>query len=434
MINQPRPLPLQIYRALSHVALPAVELLISRRVKRGKEDPARLGERRGRAAYARPGGMLVWLHAASVGEIATALPLIQRLADGGIFVLVTTVTTTSAKFVAGRLAPGCFHQFVPFDLPGAVNRFLDHWQPHLALFMEQELWPNLLAGCRERSIPAVLVNARMSPRSFKRWGMAPATARHLLGYFAAVLAQSAEDAERLSALGAMRTINAGNIKYDVPALSIATEHLAALKAGFKERPAWTAASTHRGEDEQILTAHMMARQVVGHKLALILAPRHPERGDEVAALCAARGLSLARRSLEEWPDDSTDVFLLDTIGELGLAFAAGALAFVGGSLVPGIGGHNPIEAAKLDRIVLHGPHVHNFTEVFRMMDAAGGGIKVEDASSLGAALAHLLQSKEECAKRAAHGLLAVEALGGAIDHVMAALAPFLVQSNLDAKL
>ena len=427
------PLPIRLYRALSHAALPVVHVMTRQRVKRGKEDPERLGERRGFAAYQRPGGLLVWLHAASVGETATALPLIRRLRERGALVLLTTVTVTSARLAAARLPDGAVHQFIPFDLPGAVNRFLDHWQPDLALFMEQELWPNLLEGCSRRNIPTVLVNARMSPRSFKRWKLARPIARHLLDYFAVVLAQSEQDADRLAQLGAARTVNVGNIKYDVPALESDFEHLSKIMIGFAGRAVWTAASTHDGEEELVLDAHAMARRIE-RRLGLILAPRHPERGDDVETLCRSRGYSVARRSRGEWPGGASDIFLIDTIGELGLAFRGSALSFIGGSLLPNIGGHNPIEAAKLDRMVLHGPHVHNFAEVFSVLDETGGGIEVEDASALGAALARYISSPDECRRAAERARAAVDGLGGAIDRVLRALDPFFIQTSLDARL
>lgn len=427
-----RPFPLRIYRALSHVALPAVELIIARRVKRGKEDPNRLAERRGRSAYARPEGILIWVHAASVGEVATALPIVRRMRERGAAVLVTTVTVTSARLAEARLPEGALHQFVPFDLPGAVDRFLNHWQPNLALFMEQELWPNLLAGCRARSIPAVLVNARMSPRSFKRWTLASGVVRHLLGHFSVVLAQSADDADRLLKLGAARTVHVGNIKYDVPMLPVDADLLSRVTQGFIRRPLWTAASTHPGEEEQVLAAHAMVRQISGSRPGLILAPRHPERGDDVAQLCRERGLSIARWSQGELPSPSTDVFLLDTIGDLGIAYSASNLAFIGGSLLPRIGGHNPIEAAKLGRMVMHGPHVHNFAEVFGALDHSGGGIEISDGSSLGSFIVHLMKAADERETRAQSARMTVEGLGGAIDRVLTALDPFFVQTRLDA--
>lgn len=428
-----RPFALGLYRALSHVAGPALGLVLARRVKRKKEDPLRLGERRGYSQIARPEGTLVWIHAASVGEITRALPLVQRLREREVHVLVTTITVTSAQFATTRLPEGAIHQFVPLDLPSAVHRFLAHWQPNLALFMEQELWPNMLAGCRERSIPTVLVNARMSPRSFKRWQMAPRVVRHLLRHFDIVLAQSAHDGDRLSQLGAARAITVGNIKFDGPLLEADPQHLSALTLGFASRTVWTAASTHSGEDEMVLEAHALARQVVGRNLGLILAPRHPERGDLIAELCAMRGLSVVRRSGGLWPQETTDVFLLDTIGELGLAFEAGALAFLGGSLLAGIGGHNPIEAARLGRLVVHGPHVHNFIDVFKHLDESGGGISVTDASGLGTALCQFLPNTAEREQRARQGRLAVEALGGAINRVLLMIEPFLIQCRQDQR-
>lgn len=431
MMPTRHPLSLGIYRALSHVAGPATDLLLARRVKQQKEDPDRLGERRGHASIERPEGRLIWLHAASVGEITTALPLVRRLQARGDNVLITTVTWTAAKWAAGHLPEGAIHQFVPIDLPSSVERFLTFWQPSLALFMEQEIWPNLLACCHAQGIPTLLVNARMSPRSFKRWTMAKDAARHLLSHFDLVLGQSMADSERLAKLGATRVLNVGNIKLDTPILHADPQQVIDLAHGLSGRAVWTAASTHQGEDELVLDAHAIARQGISQSLALILAPRHPKRVDEVEALCTLRGFSTVRRSSGQWPDANTDIFLIDTIGELGLAFRVGQLAFLGGSFQPKIGGHNPIEPAKLSRLVLHGPYGHNFSEVFRTLDEAGGGIAVADAAALGAALCHYLTQAEERDKRAELGRTAIEGLSGVIDRVFTALEPYLNQSKLD---
>lgn len=424
------PMSLRLYTGLTHIAAPAAALLLRRRVARGKEDPARLAERRGLASIARPSGQLLWVHAASVGETMTMLPVIRRLVERGAYVLLTTVTLTSARLAAMRLPDGAVHQFVPFDLPNAVKRFLDHWQPDMALFAEQELWPNLLQGCHERRIPTILVNARMSPRSHRRWSRMPRTIAHVLSRFDLILAQSKSDGQRLASLGARHVETPGNLKYDAPAPPADPGLLARLARALAGRPTWVAASTQRGEEELVLEAHLLARRA-HPDLVLLLAPRHPERGDEVEALIHGQGLACARRSREEWPGPGTGVFLLDTIGELGLAYRQSGIAFLGGSLVVH-GGQNPIEPAKLDTVVLHGAHVHNHAEVYGIIDSAGGGLLVNDADTLGRTVARLLDAPQLATAAAGKARNAVEALAGGIDRTLAALDPFLVRIALEA--
>ncbi len=289
------------YRGLSALAPPALRLLLKRRLARGKEDAARLGERMGIAGRPRPAGPLVWLHAASVGESLSTLPLIERVLARvpGAHVLVTTGTVTSARLMAERLPPRAFHQFVPLDAATWVARFLDHWRPDLALWIESELWPNLLRETNARGLPAVLVNARMTERSFRGWKRWPGAARGLLGAFRLVLAQNETYAGRFRALGAARVAVAGNLKYAAPPLPADQAKLEALRAAIGGRPVWLAASIHPGEEEAVADAQTRLKHAAG---ALgIVVPRHPEKGAIMAAAIRARGLAATLRSAGAQP-------------------------------------------------------------------------------------------------------------------------------------
>jgi 3-deoxy-D-manno-octulosonic-acid transferase len=417
------PLLLALYGWASRGLGPVVDRVLARRAAARKEDPARLAERWGEGGGARPPGTLVWIHAASVGETVTVLPLVARLVADGRAVLLTTVTVSAARLAAERLPPGAFHRYVPVDLPEAVARFLDHWRPDLGLFVEQELWPNLLAAAKARDVPLALVNARLSPRSRARWGLAAGTARHLLSHFACVLAQSAGDAARLASLGAPNVSAPGNLKFDAPAPGVDAALLARLLDAVGARPVWAAASTQPGEEERVLAAHASLKATHPDAL-LLLAPRHPPRGDAVEAAVTAAGFACARRSRGAWPEAATGVFLLDTIGELGLLYRAAPFAFVGGSLVAH-GGQNPIEPGKLGRAVLHGPHVHNFAEVYAALDASGGGICVRDVEALAETVRRLVADSAQAARLGATARETVESLGGGLERTLAALAPLL---------
>lgn len=428
MIEPKRPLSLKVYSAAIRLAGPAVHLLLARRSARGKEDPARIRERFGETALHRPAGPLTWVHAASVGETTTMLPLVHRLIARGHAVLLTTVTVTSAKLAAERLPAGALHQFLPVDMPEPVERFLDHWSPDLAIFAEQEIWPNLLEATAARAIPLCLANARMSPKSFSNWKKLPAAARRLLSRFSLVLAQSEADGDRIAALGAPRVVGVGNLKFDAPAPQADAAELARWQRALAGRPCFAAASTHVGEDEIVFDAH--ARIAANRPdLLTLIAPRHPERGDAVEALARARGLGVSRRSRGEMPGPGTAVFLIDTIGELGLVYRSAPIAFMGKSLA-GEGGQNPIEAARLGAIVLHGPKVHNFTDVYRALDAAGAAIAVDDAAAIAATVEQLLADPAARATRAAAARTGVESFAGVLDRVMLALEPFLLDIDL----
>jgi len=425
------PLTLRAYHLLTAMAVPAANLLLKYRLKRGKEHPERLPERRGESATPRPEGSLVWLHSASVGELISILPLIERIRSRDITILVTSGTVTSAGLAERRLPPGVIHQFAPLDLPQFVTRFLDHWRPSLALFVESDLWPNLIMASAERNIPLILVNGRVSERSFRRWRIAPHTIGALLGRFDLCLAQSAEDAARYAGLGAPRYVTTGNLKLDVPAPPADAAKLAALQAAVGTRPVIAATSTHPGEEAAVIDVHRRLRHTFPGLLT-VLVPRHPERGRGITEIARVAGLKFAMRSLDEMPDDSTEIYVCDTLGELGMIYRIAPIVFIGGSLVRH-GGQNPIEAAKLGAAILHGPHVWNFAEIYSALDAAGGAELVTDTGKLTVRIGAWLKDGEARNKVAQTGLRAMDTLAGALDRTVAALDPYLMQFSLERR-
>src|SRR5213083_21014 len=286
------PMTLRVYRSLSSAMVPLSPALISRRLSLGKEDPARVGERRGMSADVRPAGPLVWIHGASVGEVLAAAALIERLRALNLRILLTSGTVTSAAVVAKRFPPDVIHQYVPYDSPRYVARFLDHWRPSLALFIESDLWPNLILSSAARRLPMVLINGRMSHRSFPRWRRVSGTISALLGRFELCLAQSETDAERFAALGSRNVITTGNLKLDVPAPPADSAKLERLMSVTRGRPIIVAASTHPGEEDLLLDAH---RALAGYfpSLLSVIVPRHPARGEAIASSVAASGLHVA---------------------------------------------------------------------------------------------------------------------------------------------
>ena len=417
------------YRIATSLLAPLAPALLLWRRRNGKEDPARIAERRGHPGKKRPNRSLIWLHGASVGETVTLLPLVAQLQRRGLSVLVTSGTVTSARLLEARLPAGAIHQYLPLDMPRYMQRFLDYWQPDLGLICESEIWPNLLIEARRREIPLALVNARMSERSFARWYKAPRTSRFLLSCFEACLAQSQGDAERLAQLGAPRVSVAGNLKFDVPAPPADADMLAILDGMTTGRPVWIAASTHPGEDEPVLAAHLAIKPHLPNLLTIVV-PRHPQRGDEIEALAQANAVAASRRSTGGQPERDVEFYIADTVNELGLLYRLSQVAFLGGSLVPGIGGHNPIEPAKLGCALLHGPHVHNNAEIFEAFDRDGGSREVADAQTLAGAVHRWLSdpaSARQAARAAAH--TATE-LGGALGRTMLAIEPLLMRMAL----
>lgn len=414
---------LRLYRAASWALTPAVDLYLARRRRRGKEDAARFAERLGTPSAPRPEGPLVWLHAASVGESLSLLALIERLRARGLNVLMTTGTVTSARLMTERLPAGAVHQYVPIDRLSAVRRFLDHWRPDLGVWAESEFWPNLLSETAARGVPLVLVNGRVSPAALKSWSRVPGLIAALLGCFRLCLAQTEADAERLRALGAGEVGVPGNLKFGAAPLPDDPDARAALEATLGGRPRWLFASSHAGEEALAWRAHQ-ALAAEQPDLLTIIVPRHPDRGAEIAAELSALGARVARRSLGEPPTPETQVYIADTIGELGLLFRLAHVVVMGKSFV-GRGGQNPIEPARLARPVLYGPNMQNFEEVAARLAAAGGGIEVLDEHGLATTLEHLLENAEARAEVAGAAERFAAAEAGVLDRVEAALAPHL---------
>ncbi len=401
------PFGLKLYRAASGAGGPFARALLRRRLAAGKEDVSRLRERLGEASRRRPQGSLFWLHGASVGESLSVLPLVERLTarDSGLFALVTTGTVTSAKLMEERLPARALHQFAPVDHPKFVKRFLDHWRPDAALFVESELWPNLLMGARASTEFMALVNGRVSPRSFANWGARPRTIRYLLSQFDVLIAQDRENAERLSILSERAAPTFGNLKNAAAPLPVNAEALAALTRDIGRRPVLLAASTHQGEEEMVIEAAKLLLADLAD-LLVILAPRHPARGPEVADKAIAAGLTTARRDSGAPIGADTQLYVADTLGELGLFYRVASTAFVGGSLVAK-GGHNPLEPARLGAAILHGPNVFNFAETYAELRSAGGSALVRNDRELAAAARRLFgdettrKTMVEAARRAA---------------------------------
>lgn len=416
---------------------PALPLWLDRRTARGKEFPARLAERRGIAGLPRPTGRLVWLHGASVGETQSVLPLIGALgtARPDLSILVTSGTVTSARLLAARLGgpearpdlsgalpatPSVQHQFVPLDRPAWVDRFLAHWQPDLAVFVESELWPNLLAGVARRGVPAALVNARMSARSAARWVLAPGMARALLGGFRLVLAQSVEDADRLARLGAPSPRVPGNLKWAAAPLPADERELARLRAMLADRPVWAMASTHEGDEQVALGADATIR-AARPELLTIIVPRHPERGAALAGILPGA----TRRAAGQ--DPAGPIWLCDTLGELGLVFRLAPVVAMGKSFNPPGGGQNPLEPARLGAAVLFGPLMQNFASISARLVEAGAALQLADPAALGGSVTCLLNDPPALARMGASAARVAAHEAGVLDRVIDALGPILPQ-------
>lgn len=414
-----------LYRALTALGGPAISGLLAWRRAHGKEDGARFAERLGVASRPRPAGPLLWLHAASVGEAQSSLSLIDRLLASRprLEILVTTGTVTSARLMAERLPAKAVHQYLPVDRLAWVRRFLDHWRPDAALWIESELWPNLVLETARRRIPMALVNARMSDRSLAGWRRMPGLVRPLLAAFRRVLAQSEADATRFRSLGAAEVVMTGSLKYAAAALPAEPAALSRLGNALGDRPRWLAASTHPGEEAVVADVHRRLKR--SHPgLLTLLAPRHPRRAEEIAAALGNAGLAVARRARGDMPEGGAEVYLIDTMGELGLFFRLAPIVFMGGSLVPH-GGQNLLEPAQLGCAILHGPHVQNFRTIAADLAAAGAAEEVRDADELAAAVERLLADEALAGRRRAAARRASDGGGGVLDIVLAALAPVL---------
>ena len=416
------PLSLRAYRFATSVLEPAVPLMLNRRARRGKENLERISERMGFASRARPNGTLIWVHGASVGECLAVLPLIDALLlEPDRAVLMTSGTVASAEMMAERLPPRAFHQFAPVDTPVAVARFIDHWRPAAGLFVDSEIWPNTLVAAERNGVRLAMVNGRMSEKSFVGWQRAGRMAKSLLARFDMALVQDKETADRLTALGARKVEVTGSLKAESPPLPADAGLLAALAGDIGGRPVFLATNTHPGEDEILLEVHDRLRQRFP-SLLTIIAPRHAERGVEIAARCGTRAHAL--RSLGQQPDGDIEIYIADTMGELGLFYRLAPFAFVGKSLAAQ-GGQNPLEVARLGAAVIAGPHTDNFREAYDAIFAAQGSGRVVSVEALDALVAQLLgdPAKARAMSKAAEN--AVEALGGALERTRMAVEDML---------
>jgi len=419
-------LALALYLLWSNRAAGFADNKLRERLAKGKEDAARLDERRGLAGMPRPDGALIWFHAASVGESLALLELIRRLLDEreDLHILVTTGTVTSAQVMQDRLPDRAMHQFVPLDAGPFVRRFLDHWRPDLAIWTESELWPSLIVQTHRRQIPMLLVNARMSKASHDKWRFLRGMARSLLGRFDRALVQDDLTEIYLRRLGMLpsRMEVTGTLKEGAAALPVHEPDLMAMRSLLSGRPIWLAASTHEGEEEKALAAHKQALRA-NPRLLLVLVPRHPERGDAIAEMLETEGWAYTRRATGQEPEADAQVYLADTMGELGLWYRVAPISFVGGSMMP-IGGHNPFEPAALGSAILHGPYVTNFVDIYQRLTEARAARLVGSPEALAEAVNELL-APDLCASMA-HAAWEVASSGAdvtdrAIDVVLDAL-------------
>ncbi len=403
------------YRAAVALLSPFAGLWLALRARKGKEDRVRLHERFGRYKAPRPLGVLVWFHAASVGESGVALALIETLAahDASLSFLISTGTRTSADLVARRAPERTTHVYVPLDSAGPVRRFLDHWRPDAGVFIESELWPNLILAAEARRIPLALVNARMSPKSAGRWRRWREAGARLLKAFNFVAAADRRTAQALSEIRGANVPALGNLKLAAPAPLVDAGARDALAAQIGARPIWLAASTHEGEDAELLEAHALLRASFPEAL-LIIAPRHPERGESIANLAGGA----PRRSRFE-PVGEGPVYVADTLGELGLFYDLAPVTLVAGSLLGELKGHNPIEPAKLGAAILTGPNVESFQDVFDALFTAQGAMIVRNPTTIADAVS-LLWRDEAVRSEQAAAARAATAVGGEAFHATVA--------------
>lgn len=417
------------YATLGVGITPALTLWLKRRIVRGKEDAARQGERFGFTSISRPNGTLVWLHAASVGEVQSVLTLVRALlaTHPAIHVLITTGTLTSAALVAQQNISRTIHQFVPVDTYPAVRRFIKHWQPDVALWVESEFWPQLLWQAQRQHIPMLLINGRVAQNTYENWKRWPNTIRSLLHSFCSIYAGSSDDAVRLKALGAANIHDVGNIKFDAEPLACDESMLQQFVQQCAGRRVFLAASTHANEEQLIAQVHRNVAQQCSNLLTIIV-PRHAARGAKITADLRAQGLTIAQRSMGDGITKKTNIYVADTMGELGLFYRAAEIVFMGGSLIAH-GGQNPLEAARLNNAILTGPHTHNFTAMIARFSSANAMRVVANSAALCAELSVLLAddtARQTLAKNARH---VVDQSRGASDMILQHVGELIARSG-----
>ena len=423
---------LSTYRWVGAATFPIVGAYVAFRASKGKEERGRHGERYGVASVARPSGPLIWVHAASVGETSAVTPLVEAIVDMGIHVVLTTGTVTSAKMVQDRLGDRVIHQYVPLDLKPAVDRFLTHWQPDLAVICKSEIWPMTILELGTRRVPQVLVNGRLSDRSFANWHKRPSIAEALFENLAHVVAQSDIDGEQFRALGARPVTVSGNLKVDTAVPPVNNGDLAAMQRMIGSRKTWAAISTHQGEEDIVAQVHHMLK--ARHRdLLTIIVPRHPDRAAEIAETIEKMGMKVALRSRGDQIEPDTDIYLGDTIGDMGLYLRLTEIAFVGRSLTAQ-GGQNPLEPAMLKSAILSGRNVQNFRDSYQRLIKNGGAKLVRDKDMLAGAVNYLFNNPAERQVMIDAGLKTVEDMRGSLSRTMTALEPFIQPLVLKARL
>ena len=412
-----------LYRILTDAGAPLIGVYLRRRRAAGREDAERFAERLGTPSLPRPAGRLVWFHAASVGESMSLQLLIEKLHEKhpDIHILLTTGTVAAARMMETRLPAYAMHQYVPIDRMPYINRFLNHWKPTLTIWLESELWPNTLAALRQRNIPAVLMNARMSEKSFRNWRRVKGWAQEIMSSFSLCLAQTEADRKRFSALGATPVKCLGNLKYATEPLPFDKGEQESLKQQIQGRDLWLMSSTHSGEEAMAIATHK-ALATKRPNILTIIAPRHAIRGDEIAGLLDTAGLRFARRSKGEAITSETQIYLADTMGELGLFYSLCPIAVLGGSFVP-VGGHNPIEPAQLGTAVVFGAYMFNFSEIAQEFLSAKAAIAIPHENEIAATIDNLLTHPEERKKHAQAANLLADRKRHILDQIIVEMEP-----------
>ncbi|MBM09015.1 MAG: 3-deoxy-D-manno-octulosonic acid transferase [Magnetovibrio sp.] len=416
---------LSLYRTATVLGSPLIEHHLNKRLRYGKEELNRIKERLGQHSRMRPENPLVWVHAASVGESTSMLPLVEALLNNHptFHILMTSGTVTSAQLLANQLPERAIHQYLPIDRALYVNTFLNHWHPDLVLWAESEFWPNLITLPSGRGIPMVLVNGRISPRSYKKWRLLPGLAKTILNGFSLCLAQTDSDAKRLYNLGAKRVENCGNLKFATPPLEFDTYHFNQMQNILGSRPRWLAASTHPGEEKQVWVAHKIIATTYPELLTIIV-PRHVERGSSIAKELTLLGAKVAQRTKGDAISSTTNIYIADTMGELGVFFRVCPISFIGKSLVK-LGGQNPIEPAKLESAIIFGPHMYNFSGISESLLNNGGAKEIAGAEELAGAVKNFLGNDHGRQKQIDKALDFANSKTGVLNTTLAALDPFV---------
>lgn len=422
-----------LYKRTMTFGKPVIMSLLNQRLKNGKEDPERIRERFGVSDRVRPDGALMWVHVASVGEAQSMLRLISLFLEQNkdASVLVTSITRTSGELLGKRLPARAIHQYLPVDRPKWVRRFLDYWHPDLVLWAESELWPVTLSEISKRHLPMALINARMSPKSLRNWSRAKGLAQNILSAFTVILTQTDYDRNSFIQLGGRSVVSVGNIKFASPPLPVDATDLATLKDAVGSRPVWLYASTHAGEEELAAQTHITLKHDFPDLLTIIV-PRHPERRVSISEKLEPFSLSITFRSENKIPPNTkTDIYIADTLGELGLFYALSPLSMIGRSFSEdGGGGHNPLEAAQLRSAVMHGKHIQNLRDIYDPMDAAGAALCLETPENLVPALRNFFNDTAALKKLAEKGYDYAKGQEQILSRVVEELEPVFLLADL----